>query len=228
MQKKESISPAEFNAEWININEKYLAKQADLADSVICANKDNIFGAQVMPDLALTDTARFIQRYNEVSDYVKNYKLVQDSYKAVCALIRTAPGKMFTDYTIKGGNLDGSDVKLSDYVGKGKYILLDHWASWCGPCKAEMPHLKKAYEMFKDKNFDIVGVAVSDKRDDTMKSLNSLNLPWNQIIDAQVIPKELYGVSTIPHLILFAPDGTIFKRGLRGEQIISELSEIFK
>ena len=225
--KKESITPEEFNAQWVEINQKYLAMQADVADSVICANPDNIMGAQVMPDLALTDTVRFIKRFNEVSDFVKNYKSVQNSYKAVCALNRTAPGMMFTDYTIKGGNIDGTDVKLSDYVGKGNYILLDHWASWCGPCKAEMPHLKKAYEMFKDKNFSIVGVAVSDKRDDTMKSLEALALPWNQIVDAQGVPKELYGVTTIPHLILFGPDGTILKRGLRGEQIIAELTGIF-
>ena len=228
MANKESISTAEFNEQWNQINQKYLTMQADLADSAVCANKDNIFGAQVMSDLALTDTVRFLQRYQEVSDFVKNYKSVKSSYDVVCSLNRTTPGMMFTDYTIKGGNIDGTDVKLSDYVGKGKYILLDHWASWCGPCKAEMPHLKKAYEMFKDKNFDIVGIAVSDKRDDTMKSLEKLQLPWNQIVDAQGVPKNIYGVSAIPHLILFAPDGTIFKRGLRGEQIISELSEIFK
>ncbi len=224
---KENITSAQFNEQWVAINNKYLAMQAALADSVVCANKDNIFGAQVMTDLALVDTVRFLQRYNEVSDFVRNYKAVKNSYNVVCALNKTAEGMMFTDYTIKGGNLDGSDVKLSDYVGKGKYILVDHWASWCGPCKAEMPHLKKAYEMFKDKNFDIVGVAVSDKRDDTMESLEQLQLPWNQIVDAQGTPKELYGVSAIPHLILFGPDGTILKRGLRGEQIIAVLSEIF-
>ena len=224
---KEGMAPAEFNAQWVAINQKYLAMQADLADSVICANMDNVFGAQVMSDLALTDTVRFVKRYNEVSDFVKNYKSVQSAYTAVCAVNRTAPGMMFTDYTIKGGNIDGTDAKLSDYVGKGKYILADHWASWCGPCKAEMPNLKKAYEMFKDQNFDIVGIAVSDKRDDTMKSLEALDLPWKQIVDAQGTPKELYGVTTIPHLILFGPDGTILKRGLRGEQIITELTEIF-
>ena len=133
---------------------------------------------------------------------------------------------MFTDYTIKGGNIDGSDVKLSDYVGKGKYVLLDHWASWCGPCKAEMPNLKRAYEAFKDKNVQIVGIAVSDKREDTMRELEKLNLPWPQIVDAQGTPKEVYGVKYIPHLILFAPDGTILKRGLRGEQILTVISEI--
>ncbi len=228
LAKKDSISTLEFNEEWIRINQKYLAMQADLADSVIAANSDNLFGAFAMEDLANTDSVRFLKRYNEVSDYVRNYSAVQNSYKVICSTNRTAPGMMFTDYTVKGGNPDGTDVKLSDYVGKGKYILVDHWASWCGPCKAEMPNLKRVYEMFKDKNFDIVGIAVSDKRDDTMRALEKLDLPWNQILDAQGIPKDVYGVKYIPHLILFAPDGTILKRGLRGEQIITELSEILK
>ena len=121
---------------------------------------------------------------------------------------------------------DGVTVRLSDYVGKGKYILLDHWASWCGPCKAEIPAIRKAYDAFKGDRFDVVSIACSDKREDTVKALSELDMPWNQILDAQKIPVELYGVATIPHLILFAPDGTILKRGLRGEQIYSTLQEL--
>ena len=86
--------------------------------------------------------------------------------------------------------------------------------------------MKRAYEAFKDKNVQIVGIAVSDKREDTMRELEKLNLPWPQIVDAQGTPKEVYGVKYIPHLILFAPDGTILKRGLRGEQILTVISEI--
>lgn len=223
---KESISLKEFNEQWESINEKYLAKQAAIADSVVVANLDNLLGAFAMVDLANVDSGKFLARYQECSDKVKNFKDVSDAHKFIILQNNTAEGKMFTDYTIKGGNIDGSDVKLSDYVGKGKYVLLDHWASWCGPCKAEMPNLKRAYESFKDKNVQIVGIAVSDKREDTMRELEKLNLPWPQIVDAQGTPKEVYGVKYIPHLILFAPDGTILKRGLRGEQILTVISEI--
>ena len=141
------------------------------------------------------------------------------AYDAIQVQNRTAPGQPFTDYTIAGGNPDGSDVKLSDYVGQGKYILLDHWASWCGPCKAEIPNIKKTWEAFHGDRFDVVSIAVSDKRADTEAALAQLDMPWPQILDAQRIPLELYGVNAIPHLILFAPDGTILQRGLRGEQI---------
>jgi thiol-disulfide isomerase/thioredoxin len=181
-----------------------------------------------LDDLALKDTARFMDLYREADPRVKDFYMVKADYVSIQTAIRTSAGKMFTDYTVQGGNPDGSDVKLSDYVGKGKYILLDHWASWCGPCKAEMPYLKKTYEAFHGDRFDIVGVAVSDKREDTEKAIPAWDLPWNQILDAQRIPLELYGVNAIPHLILFAPDGKILARGLRGEDIYAAVEAALK
>ena len=180
-----------------------------LAGSVVRAWPDNLVGALALDDMAFKDTARFMSLYNEASDMVKSFRYVANDYKTISILSNTAPGKMFLDYTVKG-----------------KYILLDHWASWCGPCKAEIPAIRKAYDAFKGDRFDIVSIACSDKREDTVKALSELDMPWNQILDAQKIPVELYGVATIPHLILFAPDGTILKRGLRGEQIYSTLQEL--
>jgi len=216
--RKESLSATEFTDAWTALNRKYISLQADLADSLVRACPDPLLDAVVLGDLAGKDTARFMALYREAPEDVKSFREVADAYANIERVNRTAPGRMFTDYTVSGGNPDGTDVKLSDYVGKGKYILLDHWASWCGPCKAEMPHLKKVYEAFHGDRFDIVGVAVSDKRENTERALGELSLPWNQILDAQRLPLEMYGVSAIPHLILFAPDGTILQRGLRGEQ----------
>ena len=224
--RQSEMSPKEFSDEWDRLNGKYAALQVALADSVVRAWPDNLVGALALDDMAYKDTARFMSLYNEASDRVKDFRYVANDYKTISILSNTAPGKMFLDYTVKGGNPDGSDVSLSDYVGKGKYILLDHWASWCGPCKAEIPTIRKAYDAFKGDKFDIVSIACSDKREDTVKALSELDMPWNQILDAQMIPVELYGVATIPHLILFAPDGTILKRGLRGEQIYSTLQEL--
>lgn len=203
------------------------AEKAALTDSVVKANPDNLLGAVALEDLAHADTSAFLALYRQtVTDRVRDFYLVRKAYDAIELQNQTAPGRMFTDYTVVGGNPDGTDVKLSDYVGQGKYILLDHWASWCGPCKAEMPYIKKTWEAFAGDRFDVVSVAVSDKRDDTVAALARLDLPWHQILDAQKIPSALYGVNAIPHLILFAPDGTILKRGLRGDQIYETVSEI--
>ena len=203
------------------------AEKAALTDSVVKANPDNLLGAVALEDLAHADTSAFLALYRQtVTDRVRDFYLVRKAFESIELQNQTAPGRMFTDYTVVGGNPDGTDVKLSDYVGQGKYILLDHWASWCGPCKAEMPYIKKTWEAFAGDRFDVVSVAVSDKRDDTVAALAKLDMPWHQILDAQKIPGALYGVNAIPHLILFAPDGTILKRGLRGDQIYETVSEI--
>lgn len=201
-------------------------EKATLTDSVVLANRDNLLGAMALEDLAYVDTSRFLALYAQVSDAVRQTGLVKNAFDAIELQNRTAAGRMFTDYTVTGGNPDGSDVKLSDYVGRGKYILLDHWASWCGPCKAEMPNIKKVWETYAGDRFDVVSIAVSDKREDTVEALGRLDMPWHQILDGGSIPKDLYGVSAIPHLILFAPDGTILKRGIRGEEIASSVSEV--
>lgn len=225
---KESISLNEFNQRWEALNDKYRVLQGQLTDSLVSINKDNLLGALALDDMAFRDTTLFMRLYHEMSPQMQSFSLLHSDAENIRLQSRTAPGKMFTDYLIKGGNPDGSDVRLSDYVGKGKYILLDHWASWCGPCKAEMPYLKKTWEAFAGDRFDIVSIAVNDKREQTLKSLQQLDMPWHQILDAQNIPSSLYNIKGIPHLILFAPDGTIIKRGLRGEQIYATIQQLLK
>ena len=223
---KETIPLSEFNQHWQEIDDKYRKLQGQLTDSIVRLNWDNILGAMALDDLALRDTALFMKLYNMMSPEMKTVRYIQKDAENIILQSRTAPGKMFTDYLIKGGNLDGSDVRLSDYVGKGKYILLDHWASWCGPCKAEIPIIRKTWKDFAGDRFDVVSIAVNDKREDTLEALSQLDMPWNQIVDAQKIPSELYNILAIPRIILFAPDGTILKNGIRGEQIYTTVSEV--
>ena len=141
-------------------------------------------------------------------------------------LKKTAEGMTFTDFTIENGNRDGSKVSLSDYVGKGRYVLVDFWASWCGPCIAEIPVLVEVYDQYKGDKFELLGVAVWDKRKDTQKSIEMHNVTWSQIFDTGEIATKLYGIDTIPHIILFGPDGTIVARGLRGDRLKAKIEEI--
>jgi thiol-disulfide isomerase/thioredoxin len=215
-----------FHRRFYGYKREQRAEKTALADSVVRANRDNLVGAVALEDLAHVDADRFLSLYELLPAHLQEFYLVKSAYDAIMIQRTTAPGQPFTDYLIAGGNPDGTDVKLSDYVGRGRYILLDHWASWCGPCKAEMPFIKKTWEAFHGDRFDVVSIAVSDKRADTEQALSTLDMPWNQILDAQRIPLELYGVNAIPHLILFGPDGTILQRGLRGEDIYTTVADL--
>lgn len=136
----------------------------------------------------------------------------------------TAPGKKFTDFTV---SYNGTDQKLSDYAGKGKWLLVDFWASWCGPCRRAMPLLKELYGQYKDKGLEVLGVAVWDEPADSERAARQMQLPWPQIINAQKIPTDLYGIYGIPHLMLIAPDGTIATRGIEGDEMRKAIADAF-
>lgn len=129
-------------------------------------------------------------------------------------------GDMFVDFTVQQDPSNpSSTVSLSNYVGKGKWVIVDFWASWCGPCRREIPYIRKAWQNLPKDKVTVLSVAVADKLEDTKKAAVELNIQWNQIVNAGQVPVKAYGIRGIPHIILFAPDGKIAKIGLRGDDI---------
>ena len=159
-----------------------------------------------------------------LGDEVKSDFRVHKKLERLMKLQPSDVGDMFLDFTVE---YDGKTTRLSDYVGRGQYVLVDFWASWCGPCREEIPNLIAAYEKYKSKGLIVLGIAVSDKPEATTQVIKELEIPYPQIINSQKIATDLYGINGIPEIILFAPDGRILKRGLRGENIEKELAEIF-
>ena len=128
----------------------------------------------------------------------------------------TQAGAQFVDF--EGVDDANKAVRLSDHVGKGHYVLVDFWASWCGPCRREIGHLKKVRDAYTDKGLVILGTVVWDEMEDHLKAMKELEITWPQIFN-KTEATELYGIAGIPQIILFDPAGKIVARDLRGEEI---------
>lgn len=195
------------------------------ADSTMNAHLNDPFGRILFLDKAMEcTTTPQLDSLLSVYPQFKNNKNVADIASNIHKAEATAAGKKFTDFTI---DYNGKTQRLSDYAGKGKWLLVDFWASWCGPCRRAMPLLKELYQTYHDKGLDILGVAVWDEPADSERAARQLQLPWPQIINAQKIPTDIYGIYGIPHLMLIAPDGTIAARGLEGDSLRQAIENAF-
>lgn len=175
-----------------------------------------------------------------LSEAVKEDKLVANLSESMAAKKATAVGRKFKNFTVDhvaGVDAEGNPIyekkSLSDYVGKGKVMLVDFWSPWCPPCKAELPNIKAVWEKFHGDDFDVLSVAVweeSRKMDwrNTIDTAKVYGVTWNQLNNGHREPASLYGIDGIPHMVLFGKDGTILKRGddLRGENLAKAVAEV--
>lgn len=141
----------------------------------------------------------------------------------------TMVGKKFADFELQ--TLSGGTKKLSDFAGKGKVVLLDFWASWCGPCLKEMPNLVVAYDKYTDKGFEVIGISLDEDEEDWRGAVEHLKISWPQLSDLKgwkCKAAKLYAIQSIPYTVLIDGEGTIICRDLRGEELQKKLEEVLK
>ena len=195
------------------------------------SNKENIVGAHILGIVArefYSDLTKLDSVVAEVK-YATEIKAINDLRTFLVAAETTKEGKMFVDFT--GFDLEGNASKLSDYVGKGKYVLADFWASWCGPCKMEIPNLIELHKQFAGEKFIVLGVNVWDQEDKFKAALEEEGIEYPQIFiprDNKDNATELYSIQGIPQIMLFGPDGTIVKRNLRGQEMKDFVANLMK
>lgn len=190
------------------------------ADSIMRANIDNVIGYSLFMDLAYNMEPKEVEALVKANPTLKQYTRVNNLLRANQAKAATQPGNMFRDFEI---TYEGVTHRLSDVVGKGEYVLVDFWASWCGPCIRQTVVLKELYNEMKDKGLRVLGVAVWDEPKNTLKAIEKHELPWECWLNGQTVPTDVYGISGIPCIILFGPDGKILSRDKQDDDLKADV-----
>lgn len=164
--------------------------------------------------------------FNSLDEDLRLSLAGQNIYKMLSAESKTKAGAIAPGFTQK--DVNGKAVSLSDY--KGKWVLVEFWASWCVPCRAEAPNLLKGYQAYHDKGFEILSVSVDSDRDKWLAAIKKDGLTWTQVSDLKGWNNEarlLYGIAGVPANFLVSPEGKVAASNLRGEKLNEKLKEIF-
>ena len=178
---------------------------------------------------------RYNYELNEIEDFVNNFNInIENDYSKlldeyIAILQRVDIGQPYLDFTQE--TPEGDMLSLSELVGKSKLLLIDFWASWCGPCRAENPNVVEVYKDYHEKGFDILGVSLDMEKEKWIKAIEDDELVWHNISDLKYWNNEAaksYGISSIPSNLLLDENGTIIAKNLRGEDLRKKVEEILK
>lgn len=236
-----SLSKEEQNAAGDAFAARYEDLYRQLADTkmaIIEENLDNLIPVAFIEDvLEIEGLDKFKElvymdapfaRHPYVADLREGLEAMaeeQEADKVKSAVI----GRKFLD--LEEADAEGNMHRLSEYVGQGKWVLVDFWASWCSPCKAEMPNVREAYKQYHDKGFEIVGLSFDSEKEPWERAVIEWQMPWTHLSDLKgwkSVAAEVYAVNSIPDNLLIDPEGIVVARGLRGEALAKKLAEVFQ
>jgi len=222
--KPEAVMEARAKMEKLNVETKdymvhFAQKHSGRITSAFIVITNNL-----IQSLNLTQLEQITKDFDEITEQSQWVKPLKDY---VLSLKLTAVGQPFPDITLK--TPDDKPISISDYAGKGKYVLLDFWAAWCGPCRQANPRVVDLYKRYKDRGFEIVGISLDQTKDAWVKAIKDDNITWPQMSDLgfwQSAAAKLYSVGSIPHMVLLDKDGKIIAKGIYVDELTARLAEL--
>ena len=222
-------------------DEEYTKAMEEAEDKIIALTVKTVrkYPSDTVSLYALQSAARYISDYERLEPAARAVKgeIAENEFvklldERIEILKNTAVGKKFVDFTVdsfigddENGEPQFRKVSLSDYVGKGKYFLVDFWSPWCVPCKRAIPALKETYDKYHGDDFDMLSVAVWEESRNmnyrnTVDTAAVYGINWNTMNNGHMEPADLYGIEGIPYLILFGPDGTILRKNPSAGELV--------
>ena len=204
---------------------------AELVVKTAEKNIDNEFGYFLLtyyPEELIDNNTR-AKLIKELPAEMRQRTAIKQMEQAINAAAKTAEGATIKDFTQK--TPDGTEISLMDEVKKHKVTVIDFWASWCGPCRQEMPFMMQMYDKHQSKGLGIIGISLDNDKDAWIKGTEALGFTWPQMSDLKGWENEIaqhFQVTSIPHTIVVDQKGTILRRGLRGEELESFVAEQLK
>lgn len=215
---------AEINTSYDSISNK----MTELNFNFIKENIDNDLGQySFMASSSMFEPEQQREILELADESFKSKENIQRVIERLENLEKVAIGQQFVDFTLK--DTEGNDLSLSHFAGQGKYVLVDFWAAWCGPCRQEMPNVVAAYDKYKSKGFEVVGVSFDQNREEWLEGISQMNMSWPQMSDLMYWDSpvvDLYAIQGIPHTILLDKEGVIIEKNLRGEALDAKLAEL--
>ncbi len=203
-------------------------EQLKLIKQIIRENHDNQIPAKYIKEAMYQFSYEELKAALDPTAAYYNSPELEKPKRLLAGYEKRRPGMKFHDLEME--DTDDRYATLSQWVGQGQYVLIDFWASWCGPCRQEMPNVVKNYEKYHSKGFNIVGVSLDQKKESWVAAIQQLGMKWPQISDLKgwkSAAVDVYGISSIPSSVLVAPDGTIVAIDLRGNSLSEKLREIY-